>query len=232
MQPAEGSRWKRVVLRFQSRDLWRWHGLPLWLVRQPLLRYWPIPFPSSRNLEDYRQQLKDTVRDKPWIIDRLRRLTAAIFKDLLTLRNRLGVHHCFLANDSVLRALNMVKSSRGVMERARMAAVHEQLSSSTPDVTQLLGPKGGVPRTKDKLVLLAISFGIPAQGTVAELQTRCREALGTTRCQQRAGPAPSTVIQTGPGVGRMPSSASGAAGSGSDQSLFCMPTCQSCTIGS
>ena len=150
-------------------------------------------------------QLRDKVLIRPLFRNRLVPLTANIFKDLLVIRNRIGIRFCFLANNTVLRVLDMMRSSRGAVERANRLAAIEELGTSTPDISQMLGPKGGVPKTKDKLQLLATSLGITPVGTVMELQNRCREALGTTRAQQNAAPpsltqpiAPPTAVGAGP----------------------------------
>jgi len=58
-------------------------------------------------------------------------------------------------------------------------------------IAQLLGPKGGLPKTKDKLILLAVALDIPSTGTVAQLQARCRETLGTIREGRRDAEAAS-----------------------------------------
>ena len=39
-------RWRRFVLRLVDRVIWHWHGLLLWLVQRPFLRYLPYPYPA------------------------------------------------------------------------------------------------------------------------------------------------------------------------------------------
>lgn len=46
-------RWRRFVLRLVDRVIWHWHGLLLWLVQRPSLRYLPYPYPAVATVKDW-----------------------------------------------------------------------------------------------------------------------------------------------------------------------------------
>ena len=73
----------------------------------------------------------------------------------------------------------------------------------------LLGPRGGLPKTKGKLILLAEAWGLDTSGTVEQLRVRCAEAKGSRR------DVLSEVPPSGVGAGAIPSNASNSSAIGS-----------------
>ena len=90
------------------------------------------------------------------------------------------------------------KASKTAYRRACSSAVKAASADGSLSLNDLLGPRQGMPRTKDKLILVAEALGIPSWGTVAEFSVRCKEAMGRTREQTRARPTPSRGAGAGP----------------------------------
>ena len=168
-------RWHRFLGRLVARDLWRFRGLQLWLVRRPYLRFWPLPFPQCKSQEEYEANQPYSGAVKPLLY-----LTPDIFKELLWLRQRMGAELCWKFHTVIWESMLAAKASKTAYRRA---CSHANSHLALPE---LLGPRGGLPKTKDKLILVAEALSVPSWGTVAELTIRCREAMGRTREQTRA----------------------------------------------
>jgi hypothetical protein len=194
-------RWRRFLGRLVKRDLWRFNGLLLWLVRRPYLRFWPLPFPQCSNQAEYEsnQRQSGAVRHRAAI-------TPDIFKELLWLRQRMGNVLCWKFHSVIWEIILAAKASKTAYRRAVSASVQ---ANSHLSLNELLGPRQGMPKTKDKLILVAQALDIPSWGTVAELSTRCREAMGRTQAQTRARPTP----EAGDGITQSTGSSSSAANS-------------------
>ena len=65
--------------------MWRWHGVLLWLVRLPWLRFWPLPLPSVRSLADYHAQMQAVQGTISWRGP----VSAVLLKNLLMSLKRL-----------------------------------------------------------------------------------------------------------------------------------------------
>ena len=103
-----------------------------------------------------------------------------------------------------------------VMEKASLAAAVEKFGQPKDvQITDLLGPRRGLPKKKEELILLAGALGLDQTGTVKELELRCREALGTTRGLRSACRQSVQEIRTGVGGGAQPSTGSASSGSSS-----------------
>ena len=213
--------WPRFAARVRLRSLWRWQGLLLWLVQRPWLRYFPLPFPQTTDLEDYENsQLAACNRTELVGTARARKVgLAEVFKDLLFLRSKMGAYLSWRFHSKIWAIILVGKSKKLMVERAAVAAAIEKYGEPSPAiVSDLLGPRGGIPKTKDKLVVLALALGLEEKGTVLELSQRCREALGRTYAQRRA---PATPPKVGAGVARaIPSSSSGPSSSPQGASIL------------
>ena len=181
MQQRQAGQWRRLIARLEVRAIWRWQGLLLWLVRRPWLRFYPLPVPSCQDMAQYQMMLvsSDQLRLSPQRVGRRTALRASIFKELLWLRSRMGDKLAWEGHSQVWAAIQMARASKTVMARAARAEVESRVGTAQSlQITDLLGPRGGVPKRQAKLSLLAEALGLESKGTVAELQQRCRAALG------------------------------------------------------
>jgi len=150
-----------------------------------------MPWPGTETVSEYMAQ--------PGARRAVRRLSAEYLLELVDLRNRMGMVFSFMENDSVLQAIRIARQRSGVMARMRRAVVTEATTnrpagssgaSSGPVASSLIGPRGGLPRTKAELQELAASMRVDTSGTVAQLQTRIRGAIAgipkTPAAAQRA----------------------------------------------
>jgi len=202
--------WRRMFNRLVVRAVWHWQGLLLWLVRHPELRGLPYPWPSVETTEAYAAQ------------PRGRDVSAAVLALLVEFRNKQGFADAFLENDLVNQALMIAKSKVGTLGRVKARAKAESLSlrptppsGATYNATacQLLGPRGGLPRSKEDLMKLAKAYGINAEGkTVDQLKTLIRPLVATgARLYEEPEPA---AASSSVASGRPP--ATGSSGSAHD----------------
>ena len=116
---------------------------------------------------------------------------AQVFKDLLFLRSKMGVYLAWSFHSRIWEIILAGKSKKLIAEKANLAAAIEKHGEPSPEIiTDLLGVRGGMPKTKDKLMLLALALGLESSGTVLELSQRCKEAMGRTYAERRAGVTP------------------------------------------
>jgi len=189
--PGAKLRWQRLFQRLLLRAQWHWQGLLLWLLQRPQLRGWVMPWPGTETVSEYMAQ--------PGARRAVRKLSAEHLLELVDLRNRMGMVFSFMENDSVLQAIRIARQRSGVMSRMRRAVVTEATTrrppgssgaSSGPVASSLIGPRGGLPRTKAELQELAASMRLDTSGTVAQLQARIRGSIAgvpkTPAAAQRA----------------------------------------------
>ena len=157
-------RWCRVVLRLACRARWHWEGILLWLIRRPEIRGLPIPWPSVDSIEAYEKQTAIGI-------------PATTLAKLIELRTKLGFKEAFLENEKVTQALESGTVKKGVFNRVRAKAREEEIkfkprpataANYNPAVMDLIGPKGGLPRTKTELSKVAVAFGIDPTGMTSD----------------------------------------------------------------
>ena len=165
-------RWCRYVLRLVARTRWHWEGILWWIVRRRELRGLPLPWPAVETADAYEKQTS-------------LRISAGMLSSLIELRSKMGFRTAFLENDVVTKAIEIAAIKPGAYSRARAKAKEEEirfkrplLKGFRPDVGHLLGPKGGLPRTKTELQMLARALGLePATASVDQLKTMIRPLI-------------------------------------------------------
>ena len=133
-----------------------------------------------------------------------------ILQDLLFLRQKMGYAMAFLGNSRVEEALQITRPPRGVLNSRLQQKIAQVGARPAPKA--LLGPRGGLPKDKSSLILLARSLGVSDDGTVAVLNQRCREALGTlktTETRPAERPLETVPVDQQDGGGPQPSASSG-----------------------
>ena len=114
-----------MVVRLRERLAWHWHGLLLWLVRTPQLRYVPFPWKWITSKGAWKDQSEGMVQRGAWP---RRWHTQAVqrgsFKDLnlghaVGLCNKCGMRFAFqLEDEVVLEGLHALKAPKGQREGA------------------------------------------------------------------------------------------------------------------
>eukprot|EP00969_Alexandrium_andersonii_P351462 15435487-Alexandrium_andersonii.AAC.1 len=111
----------------------------------------------------------------------------------------MGPHLAFLEDGTVAAAVKIARTRPGAPARLRAAAREEaragapitvnpmqavaELPERPPAVRQLVGPKGGLPRTKPEMEMLCKLLAVRTDGlTVGQMRQRVRPVLGTRRC--------------------------------------------------
>ena len=186
-----------MLQRMVVRAVWHWQGLLLWLVRHPELRRLPMPWPSVETSEEYQRQ------------PGARPVTATIISNLIELRNKMGFEEAFLENEMVTQALMIAKSKTGLLGRVKSKARTEaklQVKPKAPlgatynvGVAQLIGPRGGLPKSKDDLARLAKAYGINPEGkTVEQLKQLIRPLVESGARLYEETSAPAAASGSGP----------------------------------
>ena len=200
-----------MVLRLVRRAVWHWQGLLLWLVRHPELRKLPAPWPSVETVAEYRAQPGG------------REISAQTLALLIQFRNRQGFQDAFLENELVKQALAIARSRTGILgrvrSRARAEAALDPRPTSPVEVSKLLGPRGGLPKTKDDLIRLATAYGLdPVGKTVDQLKHLIRVQVETGARPYEEQPAGSSKAgATGPTPPAASGPAAAASGSASQE---------------
>ncbi|CAJ1376426.1 unnamed protein product [Effrenium voratum] len=195
-QFAKGTivKWSRFVSRLRSRALWHVHGMLLWLLQRPALRYVPFPYPSVGTVSQWKMQAEQMVslRCLPQRhVDRALRHGSFTMKNLADatwLRNRLGIKHSFMENP-LLEGMLAARASKGLaskMKREAMAEAQKQADLEIAEGKQeeaaraLLGPRGGLPSLRADLLRLAalLRVPIPEKATVEQIKQACRPMVG------------------------------------------------------
>lgn len=161
-------RWERMFRRIGVRALWHAHGLLLWLLRRPWLRYVPYPYPSVGSVDQWELQCDLMVANhalsKKHLIRarQIRVFTARNLQEARWFRDRVGWDHAFV-EDPLLEGMLLARSSKRVTAKLRAAALAEskqeaerlvQKGQSEEAVRSILGPRGGLPSLKSDLVKL------------------------------------------------------------------------------
>lgn len=185
--------------RLWTRLLWHHHGILLWLVQRPELRFLPFPYPSVRSCSDWAKQIESMALDKlapqRHLKVALRKLTLSRLGDCLHLRDRVGFRMAFLED---VRLTAMVGASRGF--QGQRQAVHKALQEEikndakakvalgqqVPLVKELLGPRGGLPSLKTDLLKLAtlLKINTEEKETVASLKEKITPMVAVLMAEQ------------------------------------------------
>ena len=180
-------RWWRFVARLYARSVWHWRGLLLWLVQRPALRSFVLPLPGVTTEQEYHDRQK-------------RRVGAVILSDLIYLRDRMGLATAFLENDVVMQAIRMFKHKKAnYRDELRLKAARQaQAAGLAPSVG--VGSRGGLPRTKGELMLLAQDMGLEFRGlTVQALRDSIKAARSApSKAPTRRAPSPSRSSKATP----------------------------------
>ena len=145
---------------------WHWHGILLWLIQRPYLRFLPPPLPSVTTVSAWQEQVNAMVERFAWPSAWHRRIdignlcTIFHLKECAHLRDRMGLLLAFMEDDA--NTFGLVALKRQPRKKLQEAAAQEtmrllQLSREerTQQLRALLGPRGGLPRLKDELVKAA-----------------------------------------------------------------------------
>ncbi|CAK9020050.1 unnamed protein product [Durusdinium trenchii] len=183
-----------MLLRLRAKAAWHAHGLLLWLLPRPQLRYAPFPYPSISHTRHWQEQAESMTLQKPkalmvkhWQRARIQEPSVYTTKNLLDLgqfRNRAGLNFAFM-EDNMLQGMLAARASKGLTAQLKRDAIQEaQLEAEAATkrgekhdmVRSLIGPKGGLPTLKADLVKLASLLNIPVQTgmTVEDLKKACR----------------------------------------------------------
>ena len=187
-------RWRRLILRFREKAAWHGHGLLLWLLPRPHLRYAPFPYPSISHTKHWQDQAEAMYLQKPkalmhhhWCRARVQDAPVYTTKNVLELgqfRNRVGLDFAFM-EDNLLQGMLAARSGKGIKAQLKREAIQEaQIEAEEAAkrgekqlaVRELIGPKGGLPTLKGDLVKLAALLNIPVDTkmTIDDLKKACR----------------------------------------------------------
>ena len=95
-------RWRRMMLRLIDRTRWHVHGMLLWLLQRPYLRYLPVPYPSVTTLEQWKLQCGQMVASRSWSPAWIKKghaakqFTVSNLSEVAGFRSRQGLHWNFL----------------------------------------------------------------------------------------------------------------------------------------
>ena len=193
-------KWTRLLVRKWAAASWHWHGLLLWLVRQPRLRYLVMPWPGVTTVEEWKDQAITLAGSKPcpkkhlfasaasqWTLGNLQKC-----KELVS---KLG-SIAFLEDDLAMRMIGSKKAS-GKMFRKRadketaLAIIEESRGRNQAAITELIGPKGGLPTKRDDLIRLAALLHHDVAGlTVEQMRRELRVTVEAMRVPKAPPPVP------------------------------------------
>lgn len=188
-------RWARMWLRLTSRAAWHVHGMLLWLLQRPQLRFLPVPYPSVITIDQWLLQ-SEQMGSNPHLQHRSwpRRwtqkaresgsFTMANMIELNGFRSRQGLKQTFL-EDPLLMGMMAARQVKGAAAAMRKAALQEaqaqakkteERGQKTEAIRQLIGPKGGLPTLKADLLRLAalLHITVSEKATVEDLKALCR----------------------------------------------------------
>ena len=132
-------------------------------------------------------------------------MPSATLAGLVELRWKMGFRESFLGDEVMTRALEMTALKKGAFARVRAKAKAEEIKLKVRPATgaqynvaaiDLLGPRGGLPRTKVELVQLARALGINHDGlTTDQLKHVIRPAVAAgdrfhESPAEKSGPTP------------------------------------------
>ena len=186
-------RWSRMLMRLQRRALWHAHGVLLWLLRRPFLRFLPVPYPSVTRVDQWILQAEQMVASHVWPKRWIAKSKSAggfvmnNLSELAGFRSRLGMKLSFL-EDPLLQGMLAARHLKGaqnamkraVMEDAKKQAAEEAAAGRTKEaIRTLIGPRGGLPSLKSDLLRLAalLQIQVTEKMTVEELKTLCKPII-------------------------------------------------------
>jgi len=125
---------RRLILRFREKAAWRGHGLLLWLLPRPHLRYAPFPYPSISHTKHWQDQAEAMYLQRPkalmhhhWRRARIQDVPVYTTKNLLELgqfRNRVGLDFAFM-EDNLLQGMLAARSGKGIKAQLKREAIQE-----------------------------------------------------------------------------------------------------------
>lgn len=184
-------RWRRMVARLQDRRLWHFHGILLWLLQRPGLRFLPCPYPNVKSCKDWQLQVESMLSQKIWPVKHLKTalkvMTPARLSECLFFRDRIGFELAFL-EDQVMGNILLVRNMKGqkaaIHKEAMLEAQKEAQKIAQSDkrdeaIRSIVGPRGGLPTLKGDLVKLATLLHQPVaeKDTVEMLKQKIRGPL-------------------------------------------------------
>ena len=181
--------WTRMVQRLFVRLAWHVHGMLLWLLQRPYLRYLPVPYPSVSNLTQWQSQCLAMVEAKCFSkrhLTRARQLQAfnmANLSEMKAFGSRMGLKLAFL-EDPLLPGVMAARSSKGtstklkqeaVLEAKRNAEKAEKENKTQEAIRSLIGPRGGLPTLQADLIKLAalLHVEVTDKMTVDDIKGLC-----------------------------------------------------------
>ena len=157
----------------------------LWLVQRPFLRYMPAPLPVVTTSEEWKAQLKDMVKrhawPKRWQPKAMEYMSLVHLNEAKVLRQRMGLEEAFMEDEAVMFGIKALKKpTRARQQAALVQATHQaiaELDGRKEDLArELLGPRGGMPRTKADLVKLAVLLNVVVdpKDTIEQLKVKIK----------------------------------------------------------
>ena len=194
-QPGERAedRWHRMYIRLLSRNRWHWHGILLWLIQRPYIRFLPPPLPSVSTTKEWEEQVEGMVKRGSWpkLWQTCLNLDPSQFslfhlKECMHLRDRMGMELAFMEDEAILFGIQALKKKpRKKMQQALATETQRLLQLSETDrreqLRALLGPRGGLPRLKDELVKAAVLLNtkLEPDDTVEKIRQKLQPVVKT-----------------------------------------------------
>lgn len=217
-------RWRRMVARLHDRRLWHFHGILLWLLQRPGLRFLPCPYPTVKSCKDWALQVESMSSQKIWPARHLKlalkAMTPARLSECLFFRDRIGFELAFL-EDQVMGNILLVRNMRGqkaaihkeaMLEAQREARQVAQSDQRDETIRSLIGPRGGLPTLKGDLVKLATLLHQPVEekDTVEILKQKVRGPLAAVMATLKNKDSRSRASQDADSMKSVPSSSQSA----------------------
>lgn len=182
-----------MCLRLVDRARWHIHGLLLWLLQRPSLRYAPFPYPTVQTVSQWELQAEQMgasgalSRNHASRARQAHAYNATNLEKLTWLRNRVGLQLAFL-EDGLLTGMLAARAQRGTAQTLRRAAIAEahreanrlaEQGQTETAIRQLIGPRGGLPHLKQDLLKLAalLHVEVPEKATIEDIKKLCRPML-------------------------------------------------------
>ena len=213
------SRWNRLLVRLMHRRMWAYKAVLLWLVQRPYLRFVPFPVPAVNGVQDWREQIHNSVMrgvwPKRWLQRGLEAMNVLAMKDAITLRGRLGDELHRGRRDDLGAADVEAASPGSPTSRSDLGthrAIAELRGERADHVRQMIGPRGGLPKLKTDLIRLAALCNVEVKpdDTVETLKAKVKpvvdefKSTGVVRSAAAPKPLaqPSTTESTKPSRSR------------------------------
>lgn len=186
-------RWRRMAARMRDRREWHDHGVLLWVLQRPYLRYLPCPYPNVADCQGWKLQVESMMLQKVWPMAHLQKglqlMNPSRLSECLWLRDRIGFHMAFL-EDPMVGNMLLVRGFRGQKTAIHREAMRHQqelaekelkAGKEEENIRSLIGPRGGLPTLKADLVRLAVLLHQPVlpKDTVESLKEKIRGPLAT-----------------------------------------------------